>query len=449
MQRVSFEILPSEALPVSHFAFPFHRVVRICIPDMARKRHFKGGAAYGMSTWRLRDDREGLPFLPLDLRPGFSERCHEAVEDEPTEPPYSAIGAAPFPELHGADAPPLLPSRRDGAPGKDGEGEEKCIGSEQDQYTNDGWDACWRVLISNPPKGDASRRQRVANIRKFSLLGRDGHVERMNAWTHLVGALMFFVFSLVRPLTLDAVSISGRLASYSSAVLVVTFAVSTAFHTGGTVRWLAPILRMFDHGAIDVALAVACTTDTSVVTLDFKNVPWQTALDSSGMALVILVFFMYRRSVLPASDTEISWGDCALGLFHFQHADFEYGALRSAGYICLSFGFIMLIPAAIVNLSTTSAIVLIACNAMSLVLLIIGMAVDNVLVWPDVLYQDKIKRLAQKPDLLCHNRSCGCIMTSHAWWHVFSLVSVLVLTIGREVAIADTEFYPSGSHEEL
>jgi len=379
----------------------------------------------------------GFPFLPLDLAPGFSERCHEAIEEE------SQVGAAPFPLLHGADAPPIFNPKPGDVPGDDG---IQCIGSDQDQYTNTGWDACWRVLISNPPKGNEQRKRRVAQVRTFSLLGQNGHIERMNAWTHLVGALLFFVFSLVRPLTLDSSSLSGRLASYSSAVLVITFAVSTAFHTGGTVRWLSPILRMFDHGAIDVALAVACTTDASVVTLDFKGVPWQTAVDSLGVALVILLFFMYRRSVLPASDTEISWGDCVLGLFRFQHADFEYGALRSGGYICLSFGFIMLMPAAVSNLSMSSAIILIACNAVSLVLLIIGLLLDNVLVWPDVLYQDKIKRKAQKPDLLCVNQSCGCIMTSHAWWHVFSLVSVMVLTIGREVAIADTDFH---SHGEL
>ena len=39
---------------------------------------------------------------------------------------------------------------------------------------------------------------------------------------------------------------------------------------------------------------------------------------------------------------------------------------------------------------------------------------------------------------LCYNKSCGCVFTSHAWWHVCTLLSVLVLTVGREVAIART-----------
>ena len=252
------------------------------------------------------------------------------------------------------------------------------------------------------------------------------------------------VFALIRPATtLDSTALAGRLSTYTSVVIAVTFAVSTCYHTLGTVRWLAPVTRMLDHGAIDLALAVACTTDVAVVTLDFDDVPWQTAVDAAGVALVILCFFSYRRLVLPPEDTELAWGDCRLGLFRFVHADFEYSALRSASYIVLSFGFVSLVPAALRNLSSTAAATLIVCNGVSLILLIVGMYIDNVLLWPDKLYEDAAKRFDQKraPPWVCHNTSCGCMMTSHAWWHVFSLISVVTLTVGREVAIFETEFH--------
>ena len=205
---------------------------------------------------------------------------------------------------------------------------------------------------------------------------------------------------------------------------------------------------MFDHGAIDIALAIACTTDISIVTLDFYDVPWQTVVDPIGVAIVILIFFLYRRLVLPPEDTEIAWGNCVLGLFRIQHADFEYGALRSSGYICLSFGFVALIPAAIRNLSFESASTLIICNGVSLMFLILGMLLDNVLIVPDVWYMDPKNKKGKNPTIVCHNERCGCIMTSHAWWHVFSLLSVLICTVGREIAIADTTFH-SVDHNEL
>ena len=348
----------------------------------------------------------------------------------------NTVNAAPLPQLRGADAPPLRRPARDGEENALG-----CIGKEEDQYSLRGWDACWRVLISNPPSGDAARRTRVRELRKESLLGPAGHVERANAWTHLIGAVGFFIYALVRPWVLDATSLSGRLASYASAVLVVTFGVSTAFHAGSPVRRWAALLRMFDHGAIDVALGVAAVADASVVTLDFRDVPWQAMVDAIGVAVVILLFFAYRRAVLPSKDTEIAWGDCILGLFRFQHADFEFGALRSAGYICLSFSFILLIPVALQNLSGEAAYVLVFCNGASLGLLIIGLLIDNMLVWPDVLY-----RRGKMPPLQCHSKECGCIMTSHAFWHVFSLFSVVILTVGREFAIADTDFHPQSAH---
>ena len=372
----------------------------------------------------------GVPFLPLDLRPGRSSARRSIA---------SAVDAAPFPELRGADGPPLVQPRPGDKPGEEG---LECIGSDGDQYSTNWYDACWRVLISNPPKGNAERVARIRKSRTLSFLGQKGHIERASAWTHLLGAFGFLLFALVRPATdLDSTSASGRLSTYTCAVLAITFAVSTGYHTLGTTRWLAPVARMFDHGAIDVALAVACTTDTSVVTLDFHDVPWQTIVDQCFVAVVILCFFVYRRLVLPAEDTEIGWGDCRLGLFRVSHADYEYSALRSSSYIVLAFGFISIIPTAVRNLTPTASYTLIVCNGVSLLLLMAGMFLDNVMMWPDILYEDAFKRRLQKPSWTCHNTGCGCIMTSHALWHVFSLVSVVTLTVGREVAISETVFH--------
>jgi predicted membrane channel-forming protein YqfA (hemolysin III family) len=363
----------------------------------------------------------GLPFLPLERRPGSL-----AVG-------RARIGAAPLPELRGSDAPPAEQPLRGSQPGEEG---LQCIGSEDDAYSTHWYDACWRVLFSNPPQGAPDRRARVAKRRQLSFLGTNGHVERANAWTHVIGTGIFAAFAALRsPLSLDVASTSGVLSTYTSITVACTFAVSTSFHTLGTVRWLSPVMRLFDHGAIDIALAMASTTDMAVVTLDFNDVPWQTTADSIGVAAAILCFFMYRRFVLPPDDTEVGWGDCRLGLFRLQHADFEYSALRSSSYIVLSFGFVMLVPAAWDNLTPLASTTIIACNACALLLLITGLLLDNVLAWPDVLYQDPLRRAGQKPAPMCHNRQCGCIMTSHAFWHVFTLLSAVTQTVGREVAI--------------
>lgn len=373
----------------------------------------------------------GVPFMALDLRPGFSDRRSASIA-----PTHDSLHAAPLPEFRGADAPPRQGPGQ--MPDEDG---VLCIESEADAYTTNWYDACWRVLFKNPPQGDAARRERIRKLRADSLLGPTGHVERMCAWTHVFGAVLFLGWALVRPATsLDSNSAAGLLSSYSSAVIAMVFLVSTGFHTLGTVRMLAPMMRMFDHGAIDIGLAVASVTDMAIVTLDFKDVPWQTIVDAVGVAVVIMLFFLYRRLVLKREDTEIAWGSCRLGLFRLQHADFEYSALRSASYIVLSFGFVALVPSALKNLSTWASTMLILANGSALLLLIAGLLLDNVLVWPDVLYQEAaLKR--KKPPWACHNKGCGCVMTSHAWWHVFTLVAITIQTVGRELAIADTQFH--------
>lgn len=371
----------------------------------------------------VRGDR-GMPFLALKLH-SMSEPNSISIA--------SAVDAAPLPEFPDAHTTPRALSNSD-AYGL------QCIGTEDDQYSTQWYNACWRVLIRNSPQGSADKVARIKERRKLSFLGQHGHIERASAWTHLIGAVGFFLFALLRQTTgLNSTSVSGRLSTVTCVTVSITFAVSTAYHTLGTTRWLAPIARMFDHGAIDVALAVACTTDTSVATLDFHDVPWQTLVDSCGVAAVILCFFVYRRLVLPAEDTEIAWGDCRLGLFRVSHADYEYSALRSSSYIVLAFGFISIVPTAVRNLTFTASSTLIVCNGISLLLLMAGMFIDNVLMWPDILYEKAPKRRSRKPQWTCHNTGCGCIMTSHALWHVISLVSVLTLTVGREVAISEAE----------
>ena len=385
---------------------------------------------------------EGLPLLSLDLNPGFSTRTGKpkpgavafafAQPASCGHPGYQQIGGGPFqsppfPLLKGKSAPPLSSHEK----------ALQSIGSEEDQYTEqyNACDACTRVLFHNPPTGDAARRARVTAMRiKNSLIGVNGHLERTNSWIHLIGALLFGIFAAIRsPVGLDVTSTSGVLSGITSAVIMVTFLVSTAYHTLGTIGDIMPFLRMLDHGAIYVALSVATVTDTAVVTMDFLNAPWQTVVDAIGVAAVLLVFFSYRRLVLPPSETIVAWGSCKLGLFRLQHADKDHSALRSSGYVILSFGFISLLPAAVHNLPYEMAAVLIACNGTSLLLLIAGLLLDNVLVWPDTLYEK-----GTLPSGICNSKKYGCLCNSHAIWHALSLFSVFLLTLGREIVITNT-----------
>lgn len=308
-----------------------------------------------------------------------------------------------------------------------------------DQYSiDDAGSACSRVFCYNPPKTAASLKVR---LRPEHLLGPAGHVERANAWTHVAGAVLFGVFATLRPLVgLDTASFMGTLSLAVAICSCITFGVSTFYHTFSPVGSLAPYLRVLDHGIIYISLALAAVADIAVVTNNFERTTWQAYFDPLLTALLLLAFFTYRRAVLHPDRTRSSWGSCALGLFRSQHVDREHAAFRSAGYLALALEFILFLPVAVANLPDGAAAILIACNGTGLLLLVLGVVLDNALVAPDAFYSEKGELRVLGINFICNSRSdarcgCGCVMTSHAWWHVLCLASVLVQTIGREVVI--------------
>ena len=303
----------------------------------------------------------------------------------------------------------------------------RCLETEDDDYTTPFYESCWRVLISNPPRGSPAAVRRIFERRQFSVIGPFGHIERFSAWTHFVGAFGFLGYALVRPwTTLDSESTSGRIASYSAALTAVVFFTSTAYHTLGTARWLAAIARTFDHASIDVAIGMASLCDLSIATNGFDRVYWTSVADPVATTMVILLFFLYRRWVLPSHATEAGWGSCKIGIFRMQHSDLEHGALRSAGYVCLAFLFISIAP---LIADQPGGLTLIWCNVASVGMLICGLYIDNVLIWPDKWYQQSYTNLGFA------NRKCGCIVNSHGVWHVLCLVASVLQTLGRESAI--------------
>jgi hypothetical protein len=76
-------------------------------------------------------------------------------------------------------------------------------------------------------------------------------------------------------------------------------------------------------------------------------------------------------------------------------------------------------------------------------LLVGGLLLDNVLIFPDLAYEKWAVEggNVKKPPwtLACHSQRCGCVMNSHAWWHVLSLASVVIQTVGREYALHVTD----------
>ena len=308
--------------------------------------------------------------------------------------------------------------------------------SNEEQFSvHDPWQACFRVLWRNPAATAAADAARAGSV-----LGRTGHLERANAWTHVVGTVLFALFCFVRaglPDAFDQTSIAGQLSALSASASVVTFGVSTGYHVFTSVRNLSPAFRLLDHSSIYFALAVTSACDLAIVTLNLEGVPWQSVIDPFLASFVLFVFFSWRRLVLDPVQTELSWGSCRLGLFRYQHADGDASPLRSGGYVAIAFLFVLVGPLTFQNLAPETSIVLFVCNAFGVGFLVAGLLLDNVLLIPDVWYQKRVGNGTAKR-LWCHSERAGCVCTAHAFWHVACIAAVAVQAAGREFAISST-----------
>ena len=298
------------------------------------------------------------------------------------------------------------------------QGGQKCT-REYDRYTVKRSEACYRVLCHNPhPYAD-------------SLLGKNGHLERMNAWTHIFAAVLFGGYTLLRPWVdvLDSSSLAGRSSAYALGVLTLTFATSVNFHVFGAVPAMSSTLRTLDHFAVVAGLAVANFADMALATLNFEGAPWQSLVDCILAGVLICLFFGVRRLVLSDEETRIEWGSCSMGLWRFQHSDMAHSGARGSTYVIMVTMYTMYLPAAVANLNLEALPFFFVATTVSLVLFVGGVLWDNLIVFPDEYYGTRY-------EVTCHNRELGCVMSSHAWWHVMSVLASILLTAGREVALS-------------
>ena len=265
------------------------------------------------------------------------------------------------------------------------------------------------------------------------LLGPEGHIERMNARTHVVGGVLFAVYAVLRhALTaFDDDSTSGTLVSIAAWAIAATFITSSVYHATAPDRTLAYYTRLADFSAIYIAITIGAVADISVASRGFVGVPLTVILDVPLAGLAILVFFLWRRVSIPSEET---WGEdredegCTIGkgLFYRQHFDKHHSALRSATSLLLAVAYFSYLPCLFLNFELTIALVVFGLQLLSFLLITFGTTLDKIIGFPD-------SKLA-KGEMTCLACS-GSVMTTHAIWHIVALVSAALAVSAREVAL--------------
>ena len=271
-----------------------------------------------------------------------------------------------------------------------------------------------------------------------ALLGKTGHYERFSAWSHIAGFFGFAAYAIVRQIIAEnRSSVEGVFATVAAWTVALVFFASALYHGTAADPSYAMVTRFIDFAAIYIGLALGATADIAVATRGFENVPVVTIVDIPIAALVLVLFFVWRRVRLSKDETWLDDYDhvpenveCSLGrgLFSRGHGDLHHSQLREATSFLLTASYFMSVPAAVMTLGGGVAAPVIGLQSVGFVLLVGGLLLDKVLEWPN-------GSLVRGKHACCYPNSCGCVMTAHGVWHLIALVSALCTVIAREYAL--------------
>ena len=321
--------------------------------------------------------------------------------------------------------PPMLPRPRDavtfGAP----------LACPNHYVVQDYREAYRRVLLpGGNPTPQYDRSQDVA--------GTAGHRERANAWTHLLACVLFCGYALARVWLIDAHSFASQLSGLTIVMSAVMFATSTLYHVFRTVPGCSGHMRTIDHTAIYMTMGVGALADAAMATDDFSGVSVQCILDPILATTALATYFTVRRFMVPQDETRANEFEenCQLGLFRFVHSDLEHAGLRTGGTVALMFFWVLLLPAAVSNLSSPVVTIYVVGRVLGTVILFMGVIFDNAALPDRALAGQETSWNRAGVACGCASKELGCVMNAHAWWHVLSLVATIILTASREYGVS-------------
>jgi predicted membrane channel-forming protein YqfA (hemolysin III family) len=296
---------------------------------------------------------------------------------------------------------------------------------EHDQYSvAQGKSMCWAVLFKN----DTGRKH------PNSLLGDYGHIERLSSWVHLISGIVFVVYTILRPSVItNEHTLAESCTTAAAGAVAFAFLSSTVYHVTSPSKQLAVWTRQLDYFSIYMALAFGYVADFSIATRSFQNTSILSVLDGPLACVLVTTFFLVRRGLLPADKTWDTYlGGCTLsfGLMRRMHLDLDHTGVRQSTSFLLSISYFVTVPALYSNFGSNEATTILLLELLCLAILVAGMVMDNAFVFPDI----ALSKGKGPKFLVC--KTCGCVGTSHALWHILSVLAAMKGAASREYALS-------------
>lgn len=286
------------------------------------------------------------------------------------------------------------------------------------------WQLCTAVLCVH-------RTRFGGHEAKGSVLGETGHIERASGRLHVAAAFAFAGYAISCNARFDANDARGGWAIAAAWTTAATFLSSAIYHCMLPDRYLSALTRQIDYIFVYMTIAVSAVADISAVTSGFVNVPLASVVDVPLSVAVLGAFFLYRRSLKSTERTEVTeFAGCTmgLGLLRRWHSDGEHSPLRQSTSLSISIFYFTAVPSVVQHGLNAALIIGLQAGAFGCILF--GMLVDIFFVFPDRQIA-RGKRFA----LLNCGRRCGCVINSHAIWHITATIGAVLTATARELAI--------------
>lgn len=265
-----------------------------------------------------------------------------------------------------------------------------------------------------------------------SVLGDHGHLERSSAWLHLIGGLIFILYTGFRQFLDRPATVANHLVTLACGTTGLAFLFSTVYHVTSPNQKMAYYTRLLDYFGIYLAISIGGICDTAIATRGFENVATISIVDAPVAALVTFIFFTVRRLTTSSDESWKSYfQECTItfGMFRKSHVDLDHASTRQSTSFVICSAYFTSIPQLLRVFEPGSVAVVVSLQAVSFLIIVCGMLWDNLLLWPD-----KLIARGRGPALLS-SRSLGCACSSHAWWHLLAVVASVWSVASREAAL--------------
>lgn len=246
--------------------------------------------------------------------------------------------------------------------------------------------------------------------------------ESFAAWSHLIGACLFFIYGIVRSIVYDITTLAGIMTSVSIFVYAFTFTMSVVYHVSTSKKGLSKVTQQIDTAAVMFSFSISTLTDILIASMNAPSLNVYTWIDVITPPILLVLYFAHVAASTSANDTYAPIGMPGKGTVRHIHIDPSYTNTRAVTSISIVLAWIPSSSLLYAYLPRPAALWILSAYVIGCVLLVFSQI--NVFLH----FTDRCLPTITR-DKPCY------VPGSHGIWHIVSLIASAYLVGTREYTL--------------